>query len=253
MNIKNIIYLFLLLSIGCSTPQPIEVTSTDSLTVEAPVEKTDSFAIIIVNYASMYNPVASEFMKQDSQAITEIIETDSLPFYFVKANSFFPPPETTISFILYSASTESRLLEITSYTDKLISYLNNKYHINLNSYKCIWFSPGRTFFRPVKIFQDLSDQPVFIWTDCRDLSRESGKVWETHRLEWDRNISWLAGFHKFSLAAANADEAMPQNNNILYAPAHLLIHWDSILPCEGGQQDLIVIVAGSDLMLKLGF
>lgn len=253
MNINKIIYFLLLLGFSCSTPQPIEVSPTDSLTDQNPVDGTDSFAIIVVNHASMFNPVAGELMNQDSQAITEIIESDSIPFYFVKANSFFPPPETTVSFILYSASTASRLPEITGYTDKLVGYLNDKYEINLNSYQCIWFSPGRTFFRPVKLLPDLSDQPVFIWTNCRNLSRESGQVWETHRLEWDRNISWLVDFHKFSLAAANADETIPQNNNILYSPSYLLFPWDSILPCKWGQQDLIVIVAGSDLMYKLGF
>jgi hypothetical protein len=253
LNFKIIISLVLLLYFGCSTPQPIELNPPDSSVAEIPAESADRFAVIIVNHASMFNPVAGEFLKRDSGDIARIVGVDPVPFYFLKANSFFPPPETTSSFVMYSASNNTRLPVILSYTDQLIHYLNEKYQVKLNSYQCIWFSPGRTFFRPVNILPELSVYPVFIWTNCRNQSREAGQVWEAHRVEWDQNINWLDDFHKFSLAAANAEETIPQNNNILYSPAYLFTQWDSILPCELISQDLIVIVAGSDLMSKLGF
>ncbi len=248
-----ILYFTYFFIYSCSTPEPIIIESEENhcpLSTAYFSEKTEFF---VINNCNMFNPVAGSFLIEDSVAVNTILSKYVEDFNIIKGNSFFPPADSSKSYILYTYMSEEDSLVSMDILNDLTSYLNNKYLINVHYQPCIMISPGRCFFMPSSLPEKIRNIPIFLLANCRDIVREKREHWKEHRIEWDENIFWLTSYNSNSIATSISEEKIPQSSNIIISPLTFEEILSKIIPSRYSYGRYIVLIIGWDLMEKLGY
>lgn len=250
-NLHWILFFTFFFSYSCSTPEPVIIErdeNPDPLICFS--EKTEFF---VINNCNMFNPVAGSFLIEDSIAVDAILSKYVKDFNIIKGNSFFPPADSSTSYILFTYMSEEDSLVSVDILNDLTLYLNNKYLINIHYQPCIMISPGRCFFMPSSLPEKIRNIPIFLLANCRDILREKREHWDKHRIEWDENIFWLTSYNSNSIATSISEETIPQSTNTIISPLIFEETLSEIIPSRHGYGRYIVFVIGQDLMEKLGY
>lgn len=174
-------------------------------------------------------------------------------YKIIKANSFFPPLDSTETYFLFTFKNQQDSILLDSLINKFVNNINNKHNIQLKYYYCNYISPGRNFFRPLDIPILIKEKPLLIMCACRNLTREKREIWKYHRTEWDKNINYLTGLHDYSFAVSFAEDTIPFEYNIISGFER---YTDSIQKIITGRivfENKVIIIIGSDLAEKMKF
>ncbi|MBN2364176.1 hypothetical protein JXL83_08595 [candidate division WOR-3 bacterium] len=247
-----VLYIFALS--GCSVPGPVDLGIDNGEEIPLCLDVcSDTLRVIIMNNSSLFQAVASSFYDQNSREIDSFLSLTGRIYIVEKANSFFAPPESSATYILYSLADEEDSSQAGECIDFFCEIFLRKYLLNINASRCVYFSPGRIFFRPALSFSSMSSLPYFIHAACRSIERERGSVWPRHRKEWDENILFMSRINKISVASSRSEESMPQYMNVVSYPSFAGESLASSIPSVRLREDRIIVVLGKDAGKALGF
>ncbi|MBN1149917.1 hypothetical protein JXA84_01720 [candidate division WOR-3 bacterium] len=239
---------------GCSVPEPVDLTGEKRgfLDPEQQIH-SDTLRVIVVNNASLFQPVATGFIDQNLREIDSFLSMTGRIYKIEKANSFFSPPENFATRIFYTTARDEDTSDIMECLAYLSEIFLRKYSLEAPFHKCLYFSPGRIFFRPSDIYSSNTEKPIFIHASCRSIEKERGALWPRHRKEWDDNILFMSCLNDISVASSRAEETLPQYMNIL---SDRFTGDESLgvsLPSEVLKEDRVILILGKDASTAMGF
>ncbi len=253
-NTVLFVIIFVLTFFSCSVPQPVDLSdSTENDNRNLNELASDTLRVVIMNNASLFQAVASVFCENSLREIDSFLSLSGRLWKIEKANSFFTPPETSGTYILFTFFDEGEPDVIEACLGFFSELFEKKYFIEIQSFRCVYISPGRIFFRPAYTSFASAGYPVFMHASCRSLERERFMVWPKHRKEWDENIEYMVSANDFSAASSYSEERMPQYMNFADYPSALEESLLLSLPFTRLKEDRIIIILGTDVRKSLGF
>ncbi|MBN1619093.1 hypothetical protein JW890_00060 [candidate division WOR-3 bacterium] len=253
-RVTNTVSFVVLLFFSCSVPHPVDLSdSTENDKRKANELASDTLRVVIMNNSSLFQAVASVFCENNLREIDSFLSLSGRLWKIEKANSFFAPPETSGTYILFTFFDESEPAAIEACLVFFSELFEKKHSIVIKSFRCIYISPGRIFFRPAYSSFTNAGFPVFMHASCRSFERERYMVWPKHRKEWDENIGYMVSTNDYSVASSDSEERMPQYMNFADYPSALEESLLLSLPFTRLKEDRIIIILGTDTRKSLGF